>query len=225
MPKVSVVIPTMNEERTIGETLDEVRRHLAGSDFEILIVDTSSRDRTREIAVSKGAVVVDEPRRGYGRAYKTGFERARGEFIVTLDADNTYPAGDIPRLLGIVERGEADFASGDRISTMDRGSMSAMHRIGNGLLNLTVLALFHRRVRDTQSGMWAFRRGLLGKIEPKSDGMPFSEEIKLEVVRKGLRLVEVPINYRPRKGESKLRSWEDGWKNFRHLFRLRFSGR
>ena len=96
-PKVSVVIPTMNEEKAVGAVMDAVHAALkpTGWAYEVLIVDTSSKDRTREIAASKGAVVVDEPRRGYGRAYKTGFERAQGDFIATLDADCTYPAEGI----------------------------------------------------------------------------------------------------------------------------------
>ena len=88
--KVSVVIPTMNEEQSIGQVLDSVHSTLrqAGIDHEMLIVDTNSKDRTKEIAKDKGAKVIEEPRRGYGRAYKTGFENAKGDVIVTLDADS-----------------------------------------------------------------------------------------------------------------------------------------
>lgn len=225
MPRISVVIPTMNEEETIGALLDGIRKHLAHEDIEILIVDTNSRDRTREIAQSKGAIVVDEPRRGYGRAYKTGFERASGEIIVTMDADNTYPPEDIPRLLELIDGDKADFATGDRLSTISKHTMSTMHRFGNRLLNFLALALFFHRFRDTQTGMWVFRKELLGGILPKSDGMPFSEEIKINAVVNGLRFVEVPITYRVRLGEVKLRSWDDGWKNIRFLFQLRFSSK
>lgn len=223
MSRISVVIPTMNEEETIGALLDGIREHLAHEDIEILIVDTNSKDRTREIAVSKGAVVVDEPRRGYGRAYKTGFERAQGEIIVTMDADNTYPPGDIPRLLELVDGDKADFVTGDRLSTISSDAMKTMHRFGNRLLNFLALVLFFHRFRDTQTGMWVFRKKVLEHIFPKSDGMPFSEEIKINAVTRGLRFVEVPITYRVRLGEVKLRSWDDGWKNIRYLFQLRFS--
>jgi glycosyltransferase involved in cell wall biosynthesis len=225
MPRISVVIPTMNEEATIGALLDGIRKHLAHEDIEILIVDTNSRDRTREIAMSKGAIVVDEPRRGYGRAYKTGFERASGEIIVTMDADNTYPPEDISKLLALIDGDRADFATGDRLSTVSRDAMSTMHRFGNKLLNFLALALFFHRFRDTQTGMWVFRKKVLEGISPKSDGMPFSEEIKINAVVSGLRFVEVPITYRVRLGEVKLRSWDDGWKNIRYLFQLRFSGK
>src|SRR3990172_12791708 len=89
MPKGSVVIPTMNEEASIGRVLDELHSALAGWDYEVLVVDTDSRDRTREIAAKLGARAIDEPRRGYGRAYKTGFAAAKGEIVATLHADLT----------------------------------------------------------------------------------------------------------------------------------------
>ncbi|MCK5547891.1 MAG: glycosyltransferase, partial [Thermoplasmata archaeon] len=151
-----------------------------------------------------------------------GFEMAKGEIIVTLDADNTYPPKEISRLLRILEDGKADFVSGDRLTKLSKESMSSMHRIGNGILNLAILVLFSRRVRDSQSGMWVFRKELLKKIRPRSDGMPFSEEIKIEALTKGLRFKEVAIDYRPRKGEIKLRPWQDGWKNLKYIFKLRF---
>src|SRR5947209_19562881 len=99
MPEVSVVIPTMNEEASIGAVLDEVQTALKSWDLEILSVDTESRDRTRDVALAKGARVVPEPRRGYGRAYKTGFAAATGAFVATLDADLTYLAQRFPDFL------------------------------------------------------------------------------------------------------------------------------
>ena len=95
--QLSVIIPTMNEEESIGQVIDSVHQALNGWEYEVLVVDTNSKDRTRDIAAEKGAVVIDEPRRGYGRAYKTGFESSKGEVIATLDADCTYPAEEIGR--------------------------------------------------------------------------------------------------------------------------------
>lgn len=222
MVEVSVVIPTMNEEASIGAVIEEVRAALAGRDFEILTVDTSSRDRTNEIAASKGARVVSEPRRGYGRAYKTGFAEARGRFILTLDADLTYPASRAVDLLGPVEAGEADFVSADRLSRISPESMSGMHRLGNEMLNVAFRVLYQHPVRDCQSGMWAFRRDLLPRLEVLHEGMAFSEELKLEVIRRGLRFIEIPIDYRPRAGEKKIRSVRDAASNMVWLFRKRF---
>jgi glycosyltransferase involved in cell wall biosynthesis len=219
---VSVIIPTMNEEQSIGLVIDEVSVALEGvRPFEVVVVDTDSRDRTREIAAERGAVVVPEPRRGYGRAYKTGFERAEGEFVATLDADMTYPAGDIPSLLDKLEGDGLDFITTNRFASMEPGAMSAKHRLGNSVLSLAARVLFRVRFKDSQSGMWVFRRALLGSLELESDGMALSEEIKIEAFRKG-KAVEVPITYRPRVGEVKLNSWRDGLGNLRFLLRKRF---
>src|SRR5207249_3759067 len=104
MPEVSVVIPTMNEEASIGAVIDEVHTALVDWDLEVLIVDTDSRDRTRDIAMEKGARVVPQPRRGYGRAYKTGFAAATGTFIATLDA---APLAAPPRRHGVLRGTQA----------------------------------------------------------------------------------------------------------------------
>ena len=224
MVQVSVIIPTMNEEASIGRVLDDVHRALEPTpyDHELLVVDTRSVDRTVEIAEARGARVVQEDRRGYGRAYKTGFAAAQGAFLVTLDADATYPAEAIPRFLRRLEAGW-DFVSGDRMTRLDREAMEPHHRLGNAVLNWTVRLLYGVPIRDSQSGMWVFRRAILDRLDLENDGMPFSEEIKLEVLAAGFRFLELPIDYRPRLGEVKLRSWEDGWANLRYLVRRRLS--
>lgn len=212
----------MNEEASIGAVLDEVWATLAGRDFEVLIVDTESRDRTREIAIAKGARVVSEPRPGYGRAYKTGFAAARGTYIATLDADLTYPADRLPEFIAALAEGRADFVSGERISRLAEAAMTGMHRVGNEILNGAFRLLYRGSIRDTQSGMWAFRRALLPRLHLVHDGMAFSEEIKIEAVRHGLRFLEVPIDYRPRVGRKKIRSVQDATHNLSWLLRKRF---
>src|SRR6059058_3259538 len=167
--EVSVVIPTMNEEASIGRVIDEVRKALGPRLAEILVVDTDSRDRTREIATAKGARVIPEPRRGYGRAYKTGFHEARGTYIATLDADLTYPADRLPDFLAALETDRADFVSGDRMS----------HLGGEAILNAAFRLLYRARIRNSQSGMWAFRRSILPRLYLVHDGMAFSEELKI----------------------------------------------
>ena len=222
--RVSVIIPTMNEEKSIGEVLDAVNIALKGADYEVLVVDTNSKDRTREIAAEKGAMVIDEPRRGYGRAYKTGFEKATGDYIVTLDADCTYPAEAIPDLIKTLEDEGLDFISCERMSRMEKGAMTAGHRLGNWVLRLVMNLLFRMRFKDSQTGMWVFRRSILPSLNLTSDGMALSEEIKIEAHTRGFRVKEVPIVYRPRKGEVKLNSWRDGTANLKFLFWKRFRG-
>jgi glycosyltransferase involved in cell wall biosynthesis len=224
MAKISVVIPTMNEEESIGEVMDAVNDALNGREYEVLVVDTDSKDRTREIASEKGAVIIDEPRRGYGRAYKTGFERASGDYIVTLDADCTYPAEEIPRIIDLLEKENLDFISCERMTRMEKGAMTVGHRFGNWVLKVAMNLLFRMRFRDSQTGMWVFRRSILPRLNLTSDGMALSEEIKIEAHIRGLRVREVPIVYRPRKGEVKLNSWGDGTANLKFLLWKRFKG-
>lgn len=221
MVKVSVIIPTMNEEQSIGLVIDEVEVALKGVPHEILIVDTNSQDKTRDIASSKGAVVIAEPRRGYGRAYKTGFEKSSGDVVATLDADRTYPASDIPILVEMLETKGLDFITTNRFAQMEKGSMSAKHRFGNWVLSTTARVLFRVSVKDSQSGMWVFRRAILEKLNIESDSMAMSEEIKIEAFRK-FKCAEVPISYRTRVGEVKLSSWKDGSGNLKYLFKKRF---
>lgn len=219
--KVSVIIPTMNEEKSIGMVIDEVKKALGERPHEIIVVDTASKDRTREIATERGARVVEEPRRGYGRAYKTGFENATGEFIATLDADMTYPGTEIPSLLDMLQSRGLDFITTNRFARMEKGAMSAKHRFGNWVLSTTARILFRVKVKDSQSGMWVFREAILKDLDLESDKMSLSEEIKIEAFRK-FKGAEVPISYRVRVGEVKLSSWKDGSGNLKYLFKKRF---
>ncbi len=218
--KVSVVIPTLNEEESIGHVLDKIPRD-PKYQWEIIIVDGDSRDGTREIAREKGAKVVVEKRKGYGRAYKTGFSEATGDIIVTMDGDDTYPAEDIPKLVDYLLDNNLDFISCERFSRMQKGAMSLTHKVGNKILTLATRILFGVKIKDSQSGMWVFRREILKDLNLTSDGMPFSEEIKIEAWRK-FRCQEVPIEYRERKGEVKLNTWKDGMENLKFLFKKRF---
>ena len=221
--KISVVIPTLNEEESIGQVLDKIPKDKK-YEWEIIIVDGNSKDRTQEIAEKKGAKVIIEKRKGYGRAYKTGFQHASGDIIVTMDGDDTYPAEDIPKLVEHLVKNNLDFISCERFSKMKKGAMSITHKIGNMILTLATRILFGVKIKDSQSGMWIFRRSILEDLNLTSDGMPFSEELKIEAWRK-FRCEEVPIEYRERKGEVKLNTWKDGYKNLVFLIKKRFGKR
>jgi len=217
--KVSVVIPTINEEESIGRVMDEIPREL---DAEVVVVDSNSKDRTVEIAQEKGAKIINEPRLGYGRAYKTGFENVSGDIIVTLDGDLTYPANKIKEFADMLENEKLDFITCDRLTRLDKKAMSLKHRFGNWVLSFTANILFGVKISDSQSGMWIFRKNILDKLNLTSDEMAFSEEIKIEAWKKSFRCREVPIEYRMRKGEAKLMSWKHGIGNLLFLFRKRF---
>ncbi|HEX2021325.1 MAG TPA: glycosyltransferase family 2 protein [Candidatus Thermoplasmatota archaeon] len=224
-PRLTIVIPAMNEEEGIGEVIDEIpRKELAemGWTCEVVVVDGESVDRTRDIAVEKGARVIIEPRKGYGRAYKTGFEAARGEVIATGDADTTYPFDKLPEMLRLFEREGLDFLTTNRFGKLQPGAMSAKHKFGNWVLSGAGRLLFLVKVKDSQSGMWILKRSIVPRLKLTSDGMPLSEEIKIEAFTKSdLRCKEIPIEYRVRVGDVKLSSWKDGWKNLSFLFKKR----
>jgi len=221
MKKISIVIPALNEEEAITGTIQAIPKdklEAMGYEAQILVVDNGSNDRTGELASQAGAEVVFEPERGYGRAYKTGFAHARGDIIATADADLTYPVEDIPKLVQTLEQENLDFITTNRYAYMRDGAMSPMHRVGNAILNLTTRLLFGADIRDSQSGMWVFKRSLLHNMKLRYDTMALSEELKLEAcyfIKSNWK--EVPIEYRARVGEVKLRSWRDGLGN---LFRL-----
>ncbi|PNX46684.1 MAG: glycosyl transferase family 2 [Thermoplasmata archaeon M11B2D] len=226
--KVSIVIPAINEERGIGKTIgavnaDYFKHH--NWDLEIILVDGNSTDRTREIASEKGARVIVEKRKGYGRAYKTGFAAATGDIIVTGDADATYPFHMIHQYIQLLLDHQLDFVTTDRFAELKHGSMSLKHRFGNLTLAWTLRILFLINLRDSQSGMWIFRRDALSKIQPLDEfnnGMPFSEEIKIEMFKnKRIKTKEIPSTLFAREGQVKLESFKDGIKNLRFLFKKR----
>jgi len=218
---ITVVIPCLNEEEAIGKVLDNVPEFVK----DVIVVDNNSTDRTAEIAESKGATVIKEKIRGYGRAYKSGFSMAKGDIIVTLDGDHSYPVHDLPRLLDVFFSYNVDFLSCCRFPIMNAEAMSFKHWIGNKVLSLVMSVLFHTPIEDSQSGMWVFKREILPKIKLTSDGMPFSEEIKIEVLKnKTITFKEEHIKYSARKGEIKLQPWRDGIRNLSFLFKKKFFG-
>ena len=219
LSRTSVIIPTLNEAASIGQVLDQIPKGV----LEVLIVDGASRDATRGIAEGKGARVISEPRKGYGRAYRTGFAAARGDFIATLDGDLTYPAETIGDLVQVLVEKDLDFITGDRLAHLNKAAMSTSHRVGNWILSTAARVLFRVPIHDSQSGMWVLRREILKDLTVTADGMALSEELKIEAFRaRPARCKEIPIDYRVRVGEPVLASWKDGWANVRFLFGKRF---
>ena len=219
-----MILPTINEEKGIGKTIDSVNQEYFKKknwELEIIIVDGDSKDKTREIAKQKGAKIILEKRKGYGRAYKTGIPPATGEIIVTGDADATYPFERIHEYIQRLLDENLDFIITDRFAELKHGSMSIKHYFGNWILATALRILFLINIKDSQSGMWVFRKNALEKIQPIesfNDGMPFSEEIKIEMFKaKNVKTVEIPSALYAREGDVKLQSFSDGWKNLKFL--------
>jgi hypothetical protein len=146
-----------------------------------------------------------------------------GDIIVTLDGDHSYPVDALSYLIEAFLHLEADFLNASRFPVRDRRAMSFKHKFGNLILSLAMSILYFRWVRDSQSGMWVFRRSILNEMILESDGMAFSEEIKIEALRsRSIRFAEISIQYSSRLGEIKLNPWRDGFYNLYFLFRKRF---
>lgn len=219
--KISAVIPTINEEKTIGLVIDGLKS--LGQEVEIIVVDTDSKDRTREIAAEKGATVINQPMRGYGVAYKTGLDKMTGDIAVCLDGDGTYPTDIISPLIQILEMDEVDFISCDRITLRTAKNYTTLHFVGNSVLTRAIGLLFKVSLKDSQSGMWVFRSHLYGGMKGLSDGMSFSQDIKIEAIKLG-KFIEVPIKYGVRITKPKLKTWRDGFSNLFYVFIKRVGG-
>ena len=226
MRTLSVVIPALNEADNIPHVIKAVpvaALREAGWDAEIVVVDNASTDGTGEIAAELGARVVHQPERGYGNAYRAGFDAVDSEVVATGDADRTYPFDALPGLLRQLEERRADFLSTNRLHAANRRAMKPSHFVANHMLSAISRALFEHEMRDSQSGMWIFHSYVWRSIEVSAPGMAFSQEIKNAAVHGGFRVEEVPIEYRVRAGEVKLKAMSDGWSNLRSLFAHRLS--
>jgi glycosyltransferase involved in cell wall biosynthesis len=219
-PQISVVIPCLDEEEAVGAVVDQAWQgiELSGRTGEVIVVDNGSSDDSAEIAAGHGAIVVVEPRRGYGQAYLTGLEHARGEFVVMADADGTYPVAELGSFVEVLDAG-ADLVLGSRFEgRIHEGAMPWSNRwIGNPVLTALLNRLFGIRVSDAHCGMRAARRTSLALLDLHSTGMEFASEMVFKAFRRHLTVDEIPIEYFPRTGESKLNPFADAWRHVRFM--------
>ena len=223
---LTIVIPALNEEQGIEQTIRAVPREEIGSagyGVQVLVVDNGSTDRTAELAKRAGADVVSQGVRGYGKALKAGFASAKGEIIVTADADATYPLAAIPSLLETFDREGLEFLTTNRFAALDKSTMSTVNRIGNIMLSLATRVLFQLDMRDPESGMWMFNKDILSRLKIHSDSWPLSHEIKIEACYySGCRWKEVPVRYGTRVGKTKLvNNWKVGLVDLLHIAKKR----
>jgi glycosyltransferase involved in cell wall biosynthesis len=219
-PLVSVVMPCLNEEEAIGPCIEKIQRTFAeaGIDGEIVVCDNGSTDASVAIAERMGARVVHQPLRGYGNAYLKGFASARGRYLVMGDADDTYDFTMIPTFLGALTDDGHQFVTGSRYLGGGDAHITALHRyFGNPALTRILNLLFGSQYTDVYCGFRAFSREAYDRIRPVSPGMEFNLELAINAGLAGLRVKEIPIVLAPRKGESKLRTFRDGWRSLRMM--------
>ncbi len=218
---VSVVIPCLNEERSVAAVVDKAWAGIAASGLrgEVIVVDNGSTDASGRRAEEAGARVVVEPRRGYGSAYLAGLEAARGRDCVMADADETYDVSRLYELVAPLRRHQADLVLGSRFKgEILPGAMPWSHRwIGNPILTGLLNWFFRARVSDAHCGLRAVRRDVLPVLKLQATGMEFASEMVIKAAKRGLRIEEVPIVYHPRVGDSKLNSVRDAWRHMRFM--------
>ncbi len=202
---ISVVIPARNEEGGIGHVLEGLPEYVD----EMIVVDNDSTDRTAEIARSQGAVTVLELRHGYGSALRCGFQAAKQDVIVAMDADGTYPAEQIAELVDVLQRENADFISCSRFPLTNKDAMSERNIFGNQVLTVLFGLIYGKWLKDSQSGMWVFRRRILPLMHLEGTTWEFSSEIKIEAcTNTHIKFMERHINYHPRIGYSHFHTWQ-----------------
>jgi glycosyltransferase involved in cell wall biosynthesis len=214
--RVSVVIPCLDEAETIAECVTRARAVLdeCGFEGEVVVVDNGSTDGSGDLARAAGALVVEEPRRGYGSAYLAGLDVARGDYIIMVDADLTYDFREIPRFVHELENG-AQLVVGNRMQSIKPGAMPLLSRLGNPLLSGFLNVLHRTNIRDVHCGMRAVRRDMLPVLNLRTVGMEFASEMVIRATREQLDVREVPIELHPRVGDSKLSPFRDGWRHLR----------
>ena len=222
--EVSVVMPCLNEQDTIGPCVERALAVLREQRIvgEVIVCDNGSTDDSIAIAQKLGARVVTESERGYGAAYMTGINAARGRLILIGDSDSTYDFNDLPRLLEPLRQGY-DLVLGSRFKgRILPGAMPWANRyIGNPVLTGLLNKLFGLQISDAHSGLRAFTRDAYTRMRLKTTGMEFASEMVIKASLARLKIAEVPITYYPRGGTSKLQPFGDGWRHIR--FMLLFS--
>ncbi len=220
MIELSIVMPCLNEEGTIASCIEKAKRGLAstGMSGEIIVVDNGSTDRSVEIAEKLGAQVIREEQKGYGNAYRRGLAEAKGAYIIMGDSDDTYDFSEIRPFVEKLRAGY-DLVVGSRLrGKILKGAMPFLHRyLGTPVIAWLLNLFFKTGISDPNGGMRGLTKDAFMKMRLQSGGMEFASEMIINAAREGLKITEVPITYYPRKGESKLHTFRDGWRHLRFM--------
>jgi dolichol-phosphate hexosyltransferase len=216
---VCVLIPTLNEE----ESIEPVIREFRALGYEnILVVDGHSTDATVAKARAAGARIFLQSGSGKGQALKEVFAEIVEEYILLIDGDGTYLPSEADRLLAPVQKGQADHVVGNRLENVQGGALKRLNMIGNKMINRFFAAIYGVHLTDILSGYRAFTTDGIRLLDLSMPGFEIESEITIESVKKGLRIIEVPITYRPRPAgtKTKLHPFRDGLKIILTIFRM-----
>ena len=226
--KLTVVIPCLNEEKTIATCVKKCQDSFQelGIEGEVLVSDNGSTDKSVEIATAAGARVTHCSEKGYGNALKHGFKEAFGEYILMGDADDSYDFLEIPLLFGKLDE-SVDMVIGSRLrGNIEKGAMPPLHRyLGTPVLTMVLNILYGTRISDSQCGMRLMKKSSLDSITFKTTGMEFASELLVEFAKHKYKIVEVPISlHKDAEGRiPHLNPWRDGWRHLTYLIRERFN--
>lgn len=219
---VSVVIPCLNEEKTLGICIEKIKRVFTEDNIngEILVCDNGSTDKSVEIAEDMNVRVVHQPVRGYGSAYLKGFESAIGSYIIMGDADDSYNFEEIAPFINKLKEGY-ELVMGNRFrGTIENGAMPFLHRyLGTPVLTLIMNLFFKTGIGDVNCGMRGLTKEAFQKMELKANGMEFATEMIVKASLMKLKISEVPCNLYKDKRSRKpnLKTWHDGWRHLRFM--------
>lgn len=220
--KIAVLLPAYNEEVTIQKVIKDFQRELPEAD--IYVYDNNSKDKTNELAREAGAIVRFEPRQGKGNVVRSMFREIDADYYIMVDADDTYPANEVQKLLEPLRTGMADMTIGDRLSngTYAEENKRGFHGFGNNLVRILVNRLYKGNYNDIMTGYRGFNRLFVKNFPVLSPGFEIETELSIHSLDKRFKLVEVPITYqdRPEGSESKLNTFSDGFKVLRMIFNL-----
>ena len=219
-PRVSVVIPCLNEERTVARVIEDMKAALPGA--EITVFDNGSSDRTAEIARASGATVIASPRRGKGNVIRHMANVIDADVYVLLDGDDTYPAAEAPRLVQRFLETGVDMLVATRLESHDAGAFRVFHELGNRLIARIIALLYRAPITDVLSGYRLLSNRFVRLVHLRSEGFEIETEMTLQALAKGLPILEVPIEYgrRPDGSHSKLDTVSDGLLIFKCIFLL-----
>lgn len=222
MEKIAVLIPCYNEELTIEKVIKDFRKELPEAD--IYVYNNNSKDKTKEIAIKNGAIVVDEYKQGKGNVVRSQFRDIEADIYVMVDGDDTYPAEFVHQLIEPVRNGQADMTIGDRLSngTYQKENKRPFHEFGNNLVKKAINVLFDTKLKDIMIGYRVFNKRFVKNMPVLSPKFEIETEMSLYALDKKYIIKEIPIVYRdrPEGSSSKLNTVGDGIKVVKTIARM-----